>query len=70
MNKIMFGMMKPFQLSPTEGAETSLYVASAPELDGVTGKHFAKSQEKESSEATYDVGLQEMLWKTTEKLLR
>ena len=69
MNRIMFGMMKPFQLTPTEGAETSLYVASAPELKGVTGKHFTKSQEKESSEVTYDVELQERLWNVTEKLL-
>ena len=69
MNKIMFGMMKPFQLTPEKGAETSIYVATAPELEEVTGKHFTKSQEKESSAATYDVGLQEKLWKTTEKLL-
>jgi len=69
MNSIMFGMMKPFQLTPTEGAETSLYVASAPELEGVSGRHFTKSQEKESSEVTYDVDLQERLWNVTEKLL-
>ncbi len=69
MNEIMFRMMKPFQLTPTKGAETSLYVASAPELEGVTGKHFTKSQEKESAPITYDVDLQERLWNITEKLL-
>ncbi|MHA1908020.1 MAG: SDR family oxidoreductase [Candidatus Thorarchaeota archaeon] len=69
MNSIMFGMMKPFQLSPTEGAETSLYAATSPEIEGITGKHFAKSKEKESSEVTYDVDLQDKLWEITEKLL-
>ncbi|MFW9848740.1 MAG: SDR family oxidoreductase [Candidatus Thorarchaeota archaeon] len=68
-NRIMFGMMKPFQLTPTEGAETSLYVATNPNLDAVTGKHFAKSQEKESAEITYDIDLQDNLWEVTKSLL-
>jgi NAD(P)-dependent dehydrogenase (short-subunit alcohol dehydrogenase family) len=69
MNSIMFGMMKPFQLSPTEGAETSLYAATTPDLEEVSGRHFAKSQEKKSAEATYDTDLQDELWDTTLKLL-
>ncbi|MFW9908108.1 MAG: SDR family oxidoreductase [Candidatus Thorarchaeota archaeon] len=69
MNSIMFGMMKPFQLTPAEGAQTSIYVASAPELEGVTGKHFTKSQEKTSSPSSLDIDLQEKLWTTTEKML-
>ena len=69
MSSVMFGMMKPFQISPAKGAETSLYVAMAPELEKVSGKHFAKSQEKESAEISHDIDLQERLWIATEKML-
>ncbi len=69
VSKIMFGMMKPFQSSPKQGAETSIYVATSTELDGVTGKHFAKCQEKETSVESYDTNLQDGLWEKTTELL-
>ncbi|MHA2026114.1 MAG: SDR family oxidoreductase [Candidatus Thorarchaeota archaeon] len=68
-SRIMFGMMKPFQLSPKEGAETSVYVASSPEIEGITGKCFAKKQETETSEKSYDVEKQKQLWDATGDLL-
>ncbi|MHA1951574.1 MAG: SDR family NAD(P)-dependent oxidoreductase, partial [Candidatus Thorarchaeota archaeon] len=63
-SRIMFGMMKPFQLTPKEGAETSVYVASSSEIEGITGKCFDKKQEKETSEEK-----QKQLWDVTVKLL-
>ncbi|MFX1559275.1 MAG: SDR family oxidoreductase [Promethearchaeota archaeon] len=68
-SRIMFGMMKPFQLSPKEGAETSVYVASSPELDGVTGKCFRKCEVTTTSEISYDVEKQKLLWNKTTELL-
>ncbi|MHA2235058.1 MAG: SDR family NAD(P)-dependent oxidoreductase, partial [Candidatus Thorarchaeota archaeon] len=68
-SRIMFGMMKPFQLTPKEGAETSVYVASSSEIEGITGKCFDKKQEKETSELSYDVEKQKQLWDVTVKLL-
>ncbi|MFQ5831378.1 MAG: SDR family oxidoreductase [Candidatus Thorarchaeota archaeon] len=68
-NKIMFKMVRPLQISPKEGAETSVYVASSPELEGVTGKYFARKQEQRSSEASYDEEAQKRLWHVTEQLL-
>ncbi|UCE11918.1 MAG: SDR family oxidoreductase [Candidatus Thorarchaeota archaeon] len=69
LNKIMFRMMRPFQISAEEGAKTSLYVATSPEVEGVTGKHFAKSQISPSSEISYDESLQKRLWDITEEML-
>lgn len=69
MSKVMFGMMRPFQLSPTEGARTSIYVASSPEIEDMTGKHFAKSQQKESAAISHDKALQDALWKKTRETL-
>jgi NAD(P)-dependent dehydrogenase (short-subunit alcohol dehydrogenase family) len=68
-SRIMFGMMKPFQLSPKEGAETSVYVATTPEIEGLTGKCFEKKQEIETSEVSYNVDLQKQLWEITVDLL-
>jgi NAD(P)-dependent dehydrogenase (short-subunit alcohol dehydrogenase family) len=36
---------KKFALSPAEGAKTLIYLASSPEVDGVTGKYFEKCKE-------------------------
>ncbi len=68
-SRIMFGMMKPFQLSPKEGAETSVYVATSPEIEGLAGKCFAKKKETETSEVSYNVDLQKQLWEITVDLL-
>jgi len=33
---------KRFALTPEEGAKTIIYLASSPEVDGITGKYFHK----------------------------
>ncbi len=68
-SRIMFGMMKPFQLSPKEGAETSVYVASSSEVEGLTGKCFRKCEVTTTSEISYDVEKQKLLWNKTVELL-
>jgi NAD(P)-dependent dehydrogenase (short-subunit alcohol dehydrogenase family) len=40
-------MMRLFGVSPAKGADTPLWVAAAPELDGVTGKYFDDRKEKD-----------------------
>jgi retinol dehydrogenase 12 len=54
--------MRPFLSSPDKGAETSLHVASAPELDGVTGRYFSHSRPKRSSAESRDEAVQERVW--------
>jgi NAD(P)-dependent dehydrogenase (short-subunit alcohol dehydrogenase family) len=39
-------MARLFAVSPAKGADTPVWVASAPELDGVSGKVFAARKEK------------------------
>ena len=34
----------PFSISPSKGAQTSVYLASSPEVKGISGKYFAKSR--------------------------
>ena len=55
-------LAKPFTIPPAHGAETSIYLAASPEVEGVTGKYFAKRKEKASSRASYDLVVAEKLW--------
>jgi NAD(P)-dependent dehydrogenase (short-subunit alcohol dehydrogenase family) len=58
-----------FLISPREGAEAPAYLASSPEVEGVTGKYFEKKQERHSSPDSYDRTLAERLWNASEKLV-
>ncbi len=55
---------------PEQGAETSVYLASSPEVEGVTGKYFDDKKETNSSVASYDVQAQQRLWKLSESTVR
>jgi len=67
--KLVFRMLGPLFKSPEKGAETSVYLASSPEVEGISGKYFANCKQTESSKISYDEELQEKLWKHTETLL-
>jgi NAD(P)-dependent dehydrogenase (short-subunit alcohol dehydrogenase family) len=51
-----------FGISPEQGARTSIYLASSPDVEGVTGKYFVKSVPKQSAPLTHDESLQHKLW--------
>lgn len=67
---IFFNLGRIFMLSPEQGADTSIFLASSPEVDGVTGKYFAKRTAQTSSLASYDRGAQTRLWELSEELVR
>jgi len=66
---LMFKLMRPFQISAQKAAETPLYLASSKDVEGITGKCFAKMKEVDTSEASHDQQTQKTLWETTLKLL-
>lgn len=68
-NAISFKLVRFLQSTPEKGAETSVYAASAEELEGVTGKSFAKSTEAKSAEISYDPEVRRRLWDATVELL-
>lgn len=57
-----------FAKSPQEGAETPIYLASSPDVEGVTGKYFIDKEEMRSSSASYDEEAAEKLWKVSEEM--
>lgn len=66
--RFMYSLVKPFFLSPEKGAETSIFLASSPEVEGVTGKYFIKKAAVASSPESYDEEIARRLWDTSAKL--
>ena len=52
--KLIIGVMKPFMLDAKRGAQTSLYLASSPEVADVSGKYFIKCKPAESGSLSRD----------------
>ena len=68
-SSLMFKMVRPMQISPRKGAETTVYLASSCEVTNLSGKCFAKKKETTTCPASYDENLQKQLWTRTEIML-
>lgn len=62
-------LVRPFLRSEAKGAETSIFLATAPELATTTGQYFDDNQPKRASELAYDEALARRLWEESEKLV-
>lgn len=61
-------IMGLFALSPEEGADNSIYLASSPDLEGISGKYFVKREAVQTSAMTYDRAVSQRLWDLSESL--
>jgi NAD(P)-dependent dehydrogenase (short-subunit alcohol dehydrogenase family) len=59
---------RPLMLNPAQGAATSVYLASSPDVEGVTGAYFAKRRPMRSSKVSYDTSIAQRLWEVSEAL--
>jgi NAD(P)-dependent dehydrogenase (short-subunit alcohol dehydrogenase family) len=73
--KHIFRLLIPFvwlglrmAMGPEDGANTSLLLASSPELEGVTGKYYSTGKEVRTSRRSYDKSAAERLWDLSEEL--
>ena len=62
-------LVQLFALSDEDGARTSIYLATSPDVEGVTGKYFVKCQEKTPAAAALDEGVQRRLWEASEEMV-
>ena len=65
-----YSMSVPFLKSTKKGAATSIYLATSQEGAEISGKYWAKSKERKSSELSHDVEMQEQLWEISEQLTK
>jgi NAD(P)-dependent dehydrogenase (short-subunit alcohol dehydrogenase family) len=55
-------LVRRFALSPEQGAKTSIYLATSPEVEGVSGGYFVKCRQVAPDPRTQDVALARRLW--------
>jgi NAD(P)-dependent dehydrogenase (short-subunit alcohol dehydrogenase family) len=67
--RAVFTGLRPFMISPQKGAQTSVYLATVPEIERTSGQYFAGSRPARSSPASYDAGSQQRLWAVSEQLV-
>ena len=63
-----FILTSPLVLSPERGADTMIYLATAPELSEVSGQYFVKRKPARSSRAAQDAETARRLWWASEVL--
>jgi NAD(P)-dependent dehydrogenase (short-subunit alcohol dehydrogenase family) len=61
-------LIKLFTMNPEKGAETSVYLATAREVEGLSGKYFEKKREKYPSRIAQDDALARRLWEVSERM--
>jgi len=54
--------------SPEEGAQAIIYLATSPDVEGVTGKYFVKQEAVPSSDDSYDKDAARRLWQVSAEL--
>ena len=56
-------------LTPEQGAQTSVYLASSPDVENVSGKYWEKSKMVPSGRAAYDQATWRRLWDVSDKMV-
>ncbi len=69
VQRLLVPLLRPFMRTPAQGAVTSIHLASAPKLKGVTGRFFANSKPRRSADARYDEAAAARLWQLSADLV-
>lgn len=67
MNPVFRWIAKIFMISPRKGAETPVYLASSPEVDGISGEYFKNRKITKPSSGARDDRSAERLWELSIK---
>ena len=54
--------------TPWQGAQTAIYCATEPSLEGVSGLYFGDCKQKDCAPCAKDDGTARKLWEVTEKM--
>jgi NAD(P)-dependent dehydrogenase (short-subunit alcohol dehydrogenase family) len=49
-------------LTPEEGADTQIWLATSPQVEGITGRYFVRRRDTRSSDVSYDESIAKRLW--------
>lgn len=68
--RVLLPLIRPLLKSPERGAATSIYLASSPEVEGVTGTYFVNRKPRTSTRSSYDQAAAARLWQISTDLVR
>ena len=69
VQRVFIPFLRPLMKTPAQGAATSIQLASAPNLEQVTGRYFANGKPKKSSQRSYDKAASTRLWQVSADLV-
>jgi NAD(P)-dependent dehydrogenase (short-subunit alcohol dehydrogenase family) len=69
VQRLLVPLLRPFLKSAAQGAATSVYAASAPDLERVTGRYFAAGSPKRSATRSHDQATAARLWQVSAELV-
>ena len=61
-------LMERISLTPEQGADNTVYLATSPDVEGISGKYFVKREAVSSSPLSYDKELAGQLWEKSDKV--
>ncbi len=66
--RLVLPLIHMSSLTPEQGAKTNIYLASSPEVEGITGKYFINCKQVRSSRASHDLESARRLWEESLRL--
>ncbi len=68
--RLMWYIVTPFLINAEKGADTGIYLATSPDLNGISGKYFVKRKETVPSSQARDDDVAHRLWSVSEELTK
>ena len=65
---LVMSLLRPFARSPEKGAETAVYLASSPEVAGVSGRYFVDCRPRSPKDFAQNDADARRLWEVSERL--
>ena len=69
IQRLLVPPLRPVMKTPAQGAATSIHLASALELEQVSGRYFANRRPARSSTRSYDQAVATRLWEASADLV-
>ena len=67
---IISRVVRPLLKTPAQGAQTPIYLASSPDMDGISGQFFVNRKPKTANKIAYDTDMTARLWRVSADLVK
>ncbi|MBT7600643.1 MAG: SDR family oxidoreductase [Anaerolineae bacterium] len=68
--KLLLPLIHRSSLTPEQGASTAVYLASSPDVEGISGKYFIREKDVSSSPISHDEEIAARLWQVSVEMTK